>query len=525
MPSPFPYIWYKFDTISSSKVINSGSAGATLDATLYNGASVINNENANPIGSTCLNLQNTPNKLCSDSTGQYLSIPPFTLGGPFSFSCWFKKDNKNQEWARIFNFSLAPPSEKLLTLAFASKSGYILIAKNDSNSSTDHYVNQTNYCDQKWHHIAIVSDASNITFYIDNVKCWTSAITALENVQRVNNYIGRSSNTNDAYATMQIDDFRLYTTPLTESDIATLFSYRKTSLSIATPSAAMSSITTTSISTPPITTPPPITTSSTTPSSSAVPYIWYKFDTLSSSKVINSGSGGTVLDATLNNGASVINNESPNISPVGSTCLNLKTFPAKLSSDTTGQYLSIPPFTLGSLFSCSCWFKKDTYTVIEENAKLFDFSNDTNNKNPWSLAFYNTNGNIAMNYGIRTIYPNDTNYCDNKWHHVVVVGNGTMITIYMDNVKIQTFKNIKANDLQQNINYLGRSGSNNHPYSTIQLDDFRLYTTPLTESDIATLFTYKKPSTVSSFALDQTTIGILIGIVIIVIMIIIYMFS
>ncbi len=98
MPSPFPYIWYKFDTISSSKVINSGSAGATLDATLYNGASVINNENANPIGSTCLNLQNTPNKLCSDSTGQYLSIPPFTLGGPFSFSCWFKKDNKNTNY-------------------------------------------------------------------------------------------------------------------------------------------------------------------------------------------------------------------------------------------------------------------------------------------------------------------------------------------------------------------------------------------------------------------------------------------
>ena len=271
MPSPFPYIWYKFDTISSSKVINSGSAGATLDATLYNGASVINNENANPIGSTCLNLQNTPNKLCSDSTGQYLSIPPFTLGGPFSFSCWFKKDNKNQEWARIFNFSLAPPSEKLLTLAFASKSGYILIAKNDSNSSTDHYVNQTNYCDQKWHHIAIVSDASNITFYIDNVKCWTSAITALENVQRVNNYIGRSSNTNDVYATMQIDDFRLYTTPLTESDIATLFTYRKT---ITTPSPAISSMSTSSITTSSATssTTSLVTTSSTTSFASAVPF-------------------------------------------------------------------------------------------------------------------------------------------------------------------------------------------------------------------------------------------------------------
>ena len=524
MPSPFPYIWYKFDTISSSKVINSGSAGATLDATLYNGASVINNENANPIGSTCLNLQNTPNKLCSDSTGQYLSIPPFTLGGPFSFSCWFKKDNKNQEWARIFNFSLAPPSEKLLTLAFASKSGYILIAKNDSNSSTDHYVNQTNYCDQNWHHIAIVSDASNITFYIDNVKCWTSAITALENVQRVNNYIGRSSNTNDVYATMQIDDFRLYTTPLTESDIATLFTYRKT---ITTPSPAISSMSTSSITTSSATssTTSLVTTSSTTSFASAVPYIWYKFDTLSSSKVINSGSAGASLDATLNNDASVINNESPNISPVGSTCLNLKTFPSKESSDTTGQYLSIPPFTLGGLFSCSCWFKKDTKYAYEEHAKIFDFSNNTNNDAPLSLEFYNTNGNISLNYSTQKIYSNDTNYCDNKWHHIVVVSDGSMFLIYIDNVQVKTFKYKKFNDIHPNNNYLGRSWTNKHPYSTMQIDDFRLYTTPLTASDIATLFTYKKPSTVSSFALDQTTIGILIAIVVIVIMIIIYIFS
>ena len=255
---------------------------------------------------------------------------------------------------------------------------------------------------------------------------------------------------------------------------------------------------------------------------SPVPYIWYKFDTLSSLKVVNSGSAGASLDATLNNGASVMSNESP----TGSTCLNLKNFPSKESSDPTGQYLSIPPFTLGGLFSCSCWFKKDTYTTIEENAKIFDFSSSTNNDAPLSLGFYNTNGNISLNYSTQKVYSNDTNYCDNKWHHVVVVSDGSMFVIYIDNVQIKTIEHKKFNDIHPNNNYLGRSWTNKHPYSTIQLDDFRLYTTPLTVSDIATLFAYKKPlQSTPSFASDQTTIGILIALVVVIILVIAYMFS
>ena len=115
--SPVPYIWYKFDTLSSSTVINSGSAGASLDATLNNGASVMSTES--PTGSSCLNLTNTPTKLSSDPTGQYLSIPPVTLGEPFSCSCWFKKADANEPFARIFDFSLSQ-MEKLVTLAFSN---------------------------------------------------------------------------------------------------------------------------------------------------------------------------------------------------------------------------------------------------------------------------------------------------------------------------------------------------------------------------------------------------------------------
>ena len=95
--SPVPLIWYKFDTLYSSKVSNSGSAGAMLDATLNNGASV--KKYGSPVGSICLNITNTPIKRSQDPTGQFLSIPPFTLGETFSCSCWFKKE-KTSERAR-----------------------------------------------------------------------------------------------------------------------------------------------------------------------------------------------------------------------------------------------------------------------------------------------------------------------------------------------------------------------------------------------------------------------------------------
>ena len=50
---------------------------------------------------------------------------------------------------------------------------------------------------------------------------------AIENVERMNNYIGRSAFI-DAYATIQVDDFRLYMTSITDYDIKALYNYKRT---------------------------------------------------------------------------------------------------------------------------------------------------------------------------------------------------------------------------------------------------------------------------------------------------------
>ena len=83
-----PYIWYQFETPTLTQIKNHRSGGASLDATLHNGASVMKSDS--PLGSLCLNLVNTPLKQSNDSTGQYFSISSFKIYGiVFSCSCWF----------------------------------------------------------------------------------------------------------------------------------------------------------------------------------------------------------------------------------------------------------------------------------------------------------------------------------------------------------------------------------------------------------------------------------------------------
>ena len=223
--SAFPLIWYKFESPSSSKVQNFGSAGVLLDATLHNGASVINNDS--PTGSTCLNLNNNPVKLSNDPSGQYLSIPRFTLGGAFSCSCWFKKANVEESWNDIFHFSLSENGVKSLSLCLVSNSGQIVLSRDDNNGKNIKTTNGTNYCDDKWHHVVVVSTGTSLVFYIDYQEISTTEYTVLENIDRVNNYIGRSSSA-DAYASIQVDDFRLYTTPINDDDVKALYTYKKT---------------------------------------------------------------------------------------------------------------------------------------------------------------------------------------------------------------------------------------------------------------------------------------------------------
>ena len=153
---PLPYIWYPFDTLSSTTVENSGSAGTKLNASLYNGAAVVQNDK--PEGTTALVLNNSPNKPSQDNTGQYLSIPSFNLGSSFTISLWFKKSSPSPNFLRIFDFSDGKNVINTFVLTFYN--GNLLIPLNNNN----YIVSSTNYCDNAWHHIVLIQYTSNFMY-------------------------------------------------------------------------------------------------------------------------------------------------------------------------------------------------------------------------------------------------------------------------------------------------------------------------------------------------------------------------
>ena len=242
--------------------------------------------------------------------------------------------------------------------------------------------------------------------------------------------------------------------------------------------------------------------------STAVPLIWYKFESLSTSKVQNFGSAGVSLDATLQNGASVISSESP----TGSTCLNLSNTGSKLTNDPTGQYLSIPPFTFGGAFSCSCWFK---IANVQQWTSVYSFSLPNGAKS-LSLCL-STNGQLVLrdyNHAENFLNTNGTNYCDNKWHHIVGISDSSTLTFYIDNVKINSTPYTALESTSRINNYLGHSSYSPDQYSTIQIDDFRFYTIPLNSSEIPTLFNYKETPSMLQSIQQISNIWYIIGVLI-----------
>ena len=80
-----------------------------------------------------------------------------------------------------------------------------------------------NMYDGMWHHLTIAYDFSlNYLYLYINGVLWTNHLTTgfnLQTTSRSKNYLGLSNYTGNSYATVLIDDFRLYDSKLSQSDI------------------------------------------------------------------------------------------------------------------------------------------------------------------------------------------------------------------------------------------------------------------------------------------------------------------
>ena len=222
---PTPILWYKFEKNSENQITEEANS-YTYDATLYNNAQVKDMDT--PIGKKALSLYNRPVNSSVNNTGQYMSIPPFQLGGKLTVTFWFKKDTKDEASARIFDFYNQQQgiTDKQFT-AYFDNSGHVKISKNDKNGKDTMTANITNLCNGKWNHIAIAHDGKYVTVYINNISPKPYLFSEIETLTRSHNNIGRGSDQKIHYSTISIDDFRIYDTDLDKNDINEIYNYKK----------------------------------------------------------------------------------------------------------------------------------------------------------------------------------------------------------------------------------------------------------------------------------------------------------
>ena len=106
------------------------------------------------------------------------------------------------------------------------------IDKNDSRGQFNRVLTG-NICDGRWHHIALIHNTGNFTVYFDGLYYFNvSNVTrsSLYSSAYSSIYFGKSVNSSDYYATLYIDDFRIYKVSLSQSDITTLVSNFRTPL-------------------------------------------------------------------------------------------------------------------------------------------------------------------------------------------------------------------------------------------------------------------------------------------------------
>ena len=84
------------------------------------------------------------------------------------------------------------------------------------------------------------------------------------------------------------------------------------------------------------------------------------------------------------------------------------------------------------------------------------------------------------------------NLCNGKWYHITILHDGKNISVFKNSslTKTQPFSEVET--LIRTHNDLGRGSDQKIHYSTINIDDFRIYNTVLNDNDIHKIYNYKK---------------------------------
>lgn len=196
---------------------------------------------AAPYDSTSLYITDISYNISYNTTRRYIyaninanaiqiGSTPGTSG--LSFAFWFRS-NQNGTWARIFDFGNGPSSDNIL-IGILYNHLIFSIYKGTAPSQPD-FINY-NINDNQWYHAVVTLACSNITTatntctaYINgggtlNTNQFSDSTYYYPNViNRTNNYLGLSNWSVDPQFFGNIDEFRIYSTVLTPSQVLQLY--------------------------------------------------------------------------------------------------------------------------------------------------------------------------------------------------------------------------------------------------------------------------------------------------------------
>jgi hypothetical protein len=219
-----PFIWFKYDDgdVTGNKLKNYGTQN--IDGTLNSDGSnsvIPNIQTTGQIrGSGCMNFTATGGH-GNEAKGGFITLGQIQIPiNGFTISQWFKLSN-TQRSARLFDFSNGRNINSILSQFVDNNKGIDTYTTEGAN----HLATTSNIItDDIFHHyVFTVFSNGRWNIYIDNVLILDEIIGYPNLSNRVQNYIGKSSFSGDAYFNGQFDDFRYYERTITSEEVNILY--------------------------------------------------------------------------------------------------------------------------------------------------------------------------------------------------------------------------------------------------------------------------------------------------------------
>jgi fibronectin type 3 domain-containing protein len=201
--------YLKFDESSGTSAAD--SMGNGWNGTLINGGTFVAGYSNNAV-----NL--------SSNSFQYVTLPTGVVGGlsNFTITAWAKQTT-TASWMRLFDIGTGTASYMFLTPLPGGASAPRFAFK--LNNGTEQQINGTSAVSVgAWHHYAVTLNGSVGILYVDGVAVGTNSSMTINPSSLGNttqNYLGKSQ-WNDPYFNGQVDEFRIYGSALSASEVATL---------------------------------------------------------------------------------------------------------------------------------------------------------------------------------------------------------------------------------------------------------------------------------------------------------------